>query len=437
LREKSDYYDDALVFFESRISQKKQLIDLYLGLGSDVVRSELLMALEKDFKSLVLDCERFKSSKDTLSQNVECLSAMRNPPASNTGGIDAKSSPFLDFLLIEQDKKLVRIPRPDSTKSPNVAFIDWLTFTFKISNFYEQFPNVQAISNDGQDCVFAISAALNAALGYGVTDKRKTGMNFYKDSYTLGNGWGFLAIGGQKETVCITINGQGLLAARSDWQTRIKKLGERIKANITRVDLAADFFFGEYTVDKADQDDTNGLFSMGARAPKVEHLGNWKRPDGSGRTLQVGSRQSGKLCRTYEKGLQLGGIFSGLYKDWNRVEVELHNQDRVLPWDMLEKPGQYLAGAYPAFAFVNQDQERIKTKKNIVKATVQKAKEVIKKQFGRYLWAFSELGGIESLSDLFIPELPSRLVVPHYSTSAPMMGFERISEDLALDLAFS
>lgn len=441
MRNKASLIDDALVYFESQTINKKQLIDIYLKMGSAVVRSDVLKALENDLDGLLVDCERVRKQRNTLIDNADSLDETRNPPHSNTGGIDVPNIHFLDFLIIEQGtgkrKKLVRIPRPDLTKSPDCAFIDWLTFTFKISDFYAAFPKIQAISNDGEDCVFAVSAALNASLGYGVTEKRKTGMNFYKESYTLGNGWGFLCIGGQEETICISINGQGLLAARDDWQIRVKKLGESLKAKITRIDLAADYFFGEYTVDKADQDDTAGLFSLGARLPSVEQLGNWKRPTGAGRTLQVGSRSSGKMARVYEKGLQLGGIFSELFKDWNRVELELHNQDRVIPWETLENPGQYLAGAYPAFSFINAQQERIKTKKNIVKATVEKAKGVIKKQFGRYLWAFSELNGIESLRELFVNELPPRLIVPHYSNSAPMMPFNRISEEDALNLVFS
>lgn len=78
----------------------------------------------------------------------------------------------------------------------------------------------------------------------------------------------------------------------------------------------------------------------GGRQPKCKTIFN---SDGSGDTLYIGSRDSGKLARHYEKGKQLGDKSS----IWVRHEVEFLAKDRVLPWDMLLHPAEYLKGAYP------------------------------------------------------------------------------------------
>jgi DNA relaxase NicK len=50
----------------------------------------------------------------------------------------------------------------------------------------------------------------------------------------------------------------------------------------------------------------------------------------------VGKRKNGKLLRVYEKGKQLGDESS----PWVRWELELHNRDRVIPWEVLLEPVQ-------------------------------------------------------------------------------------------------
>jgi phage replication initiation protein len=85
--------------------------------------------------------------------------------------------------------------------------------------------------------------------------------------------------------------------------------------------------------------------------------GAWLEPDGSGRTFEVGRRKNGKLIRIYEKGKQLGDATS----PWVRWEVELHNTDRVIPWDVLARPSEFIRGAYPCLDWVAGTGERIKT----------------------------------------------------------------------------
>lgn len=81
-------------------------------------------------------------------------------------------------------------------------------------------------------------------------------------------------------------------------------------------------------------------------------------PDGRGRTIYIGSRESGKLLRVYEKGMQLGVP----WHPWARWEVELHNEDRIVPWEAVLEPGKYLAGCYPnALGWISEEQSRIRT----------------------------------------------------------------------------
>ncbi len=87
---------------------------------------------------------------------------------------------------------------------------------------------------------------------------------------------------------------------------------------------------------------------------KLKHAGDWT--DGTdGRTLYIGTRAH-KLLRCYEKGKQLGHPDS----PWCRVELELRGKNHVIPWETLDVPGQYLAGAYPCLAFLSAVQSKIK-----------------------------------------------------------------------------
>jgi phage replication initiation protein len=212
------------------------------------------------------------------------------------------------------------------------------------------------------------------------------------------------------------------------------------RPRITRIDLARDFFVGEYSPDRALQDYEAELFSLGARMPEVEQHGNWIRPNGKGRTLQIGNRKSGKLARIYEKGLQLGRGFSELFPHWVRAEEELHNQDRDIPFDTLLHSGQYLAGSYPAFSFIHGQQTRIQTKKNTAKVTYDALVNTAKHQFGKLLYVMQEIEGTpEAVLERVTREgMPKRLslVSMDYTQALPPLEEETISLDKAFALTF-
>ena len=144
----------------------------------------------------------------------------------------------------------------------------------------------------------------------------------------------------------------------TDWRPVVEFLRDRYEARITRWDGAVDDFEGTHPVDWAVECYKAGDFTNGGNKPSCRQAGNWIDPDGTGRTLYIGKRQNGKMLRIYEKGMQIGHQ----WHPWVRYEVELHNVDRVVPWEVLFDPGKYVAGAYPkALGWVTEEMSRIRT----------------------------------------------------------------------------
>lgn len=160
----------------------------------------------------------------------------------------------------------------------------------------------------------------------------------------------------QKNKVYISINGAGC-SLINDWR-KPKRFVESVDATITRIDVAVDALQGEFTLDTAQSWYENKGFNAGGRRPLYSVAGDWLTPTGAGRTFYVGKRQNGKYCRIYEKGKQLGNRDSL----WTRFEVEMHNTDREIPYDILAKPSEYFSGAYPCCeGLVKHGAQRIKT----------------------------------------------------------------------------
>lgn len=333
------------------------------------------------------------------------------PPVTNRGGksdnIDKlpsfQANDKFEIQAVGYKGKFIKvfIPKKDKSKSERHAFVDWVNFTFKTSCLPMSLnTGHQALSD--YEYVQGLSAHLYSIFGFGVSQQRESGMNFYKHSFDVGeNGWGLVCIGGQKDSCSVTIKGQGLMASKPGWEMRLFSFLKSVpSARITRIDLASDNYYSKVSMDDYLSMYHAGLFVSRGRAPNIEQAGNWVKPNGKGRTLYVGSRTSGKLLRIYEKGLQLANGFHEKFPNWIRVELELKNQDRIIPFDTLLSPGQYLAGAYPALANMHQVQERVETFKRTAASTLEKALEVTRHQFGRYIWTLAEYHGLEKAFEL-------------------------------------
>jgi phage replication initiation protein len=174
------------------------------------------------------------------------------------------------------------------------------------------------------------------------------GLHGYREGFRFERGGVRYACGGQAGTGLLSIPGDGC-ALVPDWARLVLFLQSDLNARITRWDGAVDDLQGTHPVDEAVGLYLAGEFNGGGRKPSCDQKGNWIAPDGSGRTFYVGKRQNGKLLRVYEKGKQLGDATS----PWVRWEVELHNVDRAIPWEVIVEPAKYIAGAYPALTWVS------------------------------------------------------------------------------------
>lgn len=329
------------------------------------------------------------------------------PPTTNRGGTQNGAGGLLPSYESKERLKIVSlgkngkfqqvaIPKRDKTADNRFSFVDWVNFTFNKFDVSLDLPSGHAALND-DDYVTALSLVLERIFGYGVTSKRPTGLNFYTSSFELGfHGWGHVCIGGQRDSVLVTVKGQGLMAAKPGWERRLYDfLRGYESAKLTRVDLASDNFDSKTSLNDYFSMYMAGMFDSRARRPEVEQLGNWVKPSGKGRTLYIGGRKTGKLLRIYEKGLQLANGFHEKFPNWVRVELELKAIDRIIPLESLLNPGKFLAGAYPALANLHTIQERILTFKKDVESTVERSVETTRHQFGKHIWMHVQLFGVE------------------------------------------
>jgi phage replication initiation protein len=235
---------------------------------------------------------------------------------------------------------------------------------------------------------------------------RGGGWQGYETRVDLG-GFGVLAYGGehQRGTAHLELNAHGC-ARIEDWNA-VRIWCESYGVRITRIDLAHDDFSGEtISIAKARAWFEEGLFTTGGRSPHarlVDDLGSDK-----GKTLYIGQRQNGKLCRVYEKGKQLGDPQS----PWCRVEVELRAKSRVIPHDVLLRASDYLAGAFPCLAYLSQRQDKVRTLKKSAEIGYARMVDCLRTQYGPALHVMLMVEGGDPfavLEQAIRPGTPKRL----------------------------
>ena len=245
---------------------------------------------------------------------------------------------------------------------------------------------------------------------------------------------GMIMSGGEavKGWTLTSIDGSGC-AWVDDWSRAMDVCTETLKTfDLKRVDIALDRYDGSH-FDDVDLAWSAGEFCPpgGGKKPKAKPIAS-RRPE-DGQTYYVGSRESAKFYRGYEKGLQiLGPMLTAAHdrdesgdsaldiyltqearivhnevgekvaqlvrvRDWWRDEVEFKPVNQPLPLDLVENRDQYFAGAFPYLAKVlpTVDAQMLCTRRDrMPQVDLAKALEVIKIQYGSTIkTALAAFGG--------------------------------------------
>lgn len=310
-------------------------------------------------------------------------------PLSNTGRKNERENPIacnessdvmgegerIEIVAQGQHAGYILHPIPIASAPPASALIDWLAFTLTPPAQIGLVSRVDGLEDSGYRWMCSELVRLFNVDANSI-ERQKTGGSGYK--YRAKFSGGQICWGGQNQrgTINVSISGEGC-SRIEDWPTVAAWL-ESQQARLKRVDLAHDDFACEtFSIAKLRAWYEAGEFGAGGRKPEaqlVDDLGS-----GKGRTFYVGNRKNGKLLRGYEKGKQLGDPES----PWVRVEVEWHDKSRILPYDMLTRPGQYLAGAYPCLQCLNLVQSKIKTVFRGAKIAFDRAVSNLRQQGGK------------------------------------------------------
>lgn len=200
----------------------------------------------------------------------------------------------------------------------------------------------------------AVSVATAMGAGFSVAGQPRKGIDFYKFRWSIELngvecGWvGFLSSSdsprqeNQSKTIHVNLFGTACTFADSGWNLRLAQIIDDLKGDVTRCDLALDFFDGiDGGIESIRQDYRAGLCNVGGRKLKFNMVGDWE--NGHDRSIYIGSREAGKITNAYEKGDQLFGEKSN--SEWLRIELRYGNKLRVLSSDMLRRPADFFAGA--------------------------------------------------------------------------------------------
>lgn len=280
-----------------------------------------------------------------------------------------------------------------------------------------------------EDIINKFVSFLQVHLGLTISDESKGGMNGYHESRKLAytddrpfKDLGFIAWGGNRGTYQLYLTGEGCeyIHMIEDGFDHIYDLAKQASMKIKRVDIAYDDFDGKLDLDLAISLYQAGEFRI-TRNPKIKQIGDFVTGhDIDGRTVYIGSRESGKMMRIYEKGKQLGDSSS----PWVRWELELKAVDRVIPLDVLINPTEYYAGSYPAlsnFKFCTSS-KMIKTVKIKAKISMDKLIEYARNSYGKLFNVLAGKNTPEKILEILSRDgIPKRLIIPIPQKSKPQI----------------
>lgn len=316
-----------------------------------------------------------------------------------------EAQPFTVNFLEKQSE--ASPPPLTGGESPKVK-VDWCTATF-LPSLREpvDMACLNAFRNVTGKPVEAVSC--NGMFGYDYGIKYFITLEDGKEHHL-----GRLDYGGayHEQRARLDISGSGCSLVNS-WYSVQNFIMSHMNPVLTRVDLAADFQNGEFSVEDCVNWYQSGLFNAGGRNPRHNMVGDWLNPV-YGRTFEVGRRENGKMLRCYEKGRQLGDPAS----KWTRFEVELRNIDRTIPFNILTECDDFFAGSYKCLQnLIEAVAQRIETDQKAAKISIEKLMECVKASYGRL---FNVLGLFMNPEQIF-NEI-SRSGVPARLEKASLQG---------------
>lgn len=278
--------------------------------------------------------------------------------------------------------------------NPGRVRLDWLRFTLPLDAVVQAEPALvdvtvlETLDQKGRDLVRRAHSAepevyttshavanagarqLVSLLGCLEVGQSLRGMDFYSARTELlfaGECVGHVLAGGksaqQAGTVHFNIWGQAMLVIPLAKLAEIRSFIETAGGRITRADLSLDVWTG-LDIRDVEIDYTLGMFDVRGKRPGQRNVGSWTLMHS--RTFEVGSRATGKLCRVYEKGDQLFGPEAN--SEWVRCEVEFRDNHRVIDLDVLTRPADFFAGAYP-FCDRLLDEQEIQASAEVIRTT--------------------------------------------------------------------
>lgn len=206
------------------------------------------------------------------------------------------------------------------------------------------------VSRSAESAAYQAAVQLVERLGmFSAGEPEPSGMDFYTARCPViyeGSTVGFVLAGGksdhQRNTVHVNLFGSACLHLAPVHLQSLAAWIDQLGGWITRADLALDVWQG-LDVTEVRQAWIDGHFDVRGKRPGQKEHGSWT--SGHSRTFEVGNRSTGKLMRAYEKGDELFGHEAN--DPWVRLEVELRNSHRIVETDVIRRPADYFAGAYP------------------------------------------------------------------------------------------
>lgn len=314
-----------------------------------------------------------------------------------------------DERLVLEGKKVKILCAERTVQAEAGVVVDYFRCTVaRDALFASAIPSKGELIVDGlqldSEIVADLAVHFSRLLGF-ETGEARPGRDYYDHSFTIvnENGQEVASVSGggisQRGTFCFSLKGNGCTFAKPGWEQRLYEFFDPLAAKVTRIDLARDFFDGEYGFDAAYEAYQNDEFSYRGRKPSFDDAGSKK---GFASTFYVGKRESGKVFRGYDKGHQ----FKLMDDPWWRAEVELRSSNRVIPLETLIRPASFFAGAYGFTARIleNVEPQRIPTLQKVAEASVERTIKWFERTVAPSLVHISLAAGFDWLTDIAVDQ---------------------------------